>query len=109
MAALNAAASSVVPSPLAPKSRTLTPLHGKVETSREPLSKSGVLAVVSKAEALICVAPFGPYCIGLASNPGHSNSWRSEEHTSELQSRLHIVCRLLLEKKKINRNQVRSL
>ena len=25
---------------------------------------------------------------------------RSEEHTSELQSRLHLVCRLLLEKKK---------
>src|SRR2546429_978531 len=30
------------------------------------------------------------------SNPG----MRSEEHTSELQSRLHLVCRLLLEKKK---------
>src|SRR5687768_18240261 len=28
---------------------------------------------------------------------------RSEEHTSELQSRLHLVCRLLLEKKK-NKN-----
>src|SRR2546429_2700717 len=28
---------------------------------------------------------------------------RSEEHTSELQSRLHLVCRLLLEKKKIER------
>src|SRR5205809_3038255 len=28
---------------------------------------------------------------------------RSEEHTSELQSRLHLVCRLLLEKKKIRR------
>src|SRR2546422_2144179 len=27
-------------------------------------------------------------------------TWRSEEHTSELQSRLHLVCRLLLEKKK---------
>src|SRR2546429_6314125 len=27
-------------------------------------------------------------------------SRRSEEHTSELQSRLHLVCRLLLEKKK---------
>src|SRR5687768_17789177 len=26
-------------------------------------------------------------------------SFRSEEHTSELQSRLHLVCRLLLEKK----------
>src|SRR2546422_5489426 len=29
---------------------------------------------------------------------------RSEEHTSELQSRLHLVCRLLLEKKK-NKNR----
>src|SRR2546422_3217919 len=29
---------------------------------------------------------------------------RSEEHTSELQSRLHLVCRLLLEKKKIRNN-----
>src|SRR5690554_7172817 len=29
---------------------------------------------------------------------------RSEEHTSELQSRPHLVCRLLLEKKKINEN-----
>src|SRR5205809_4137109 len=28
---------------------------------------------------------------------------RSEEHTSELQSRLHLVCRLLLEKKKPSR------
>src|SRR2546422_7481171 len=29
-------------------------------------------------------------------------TFRSEEHTSELQSRLHLVCRLLLEKKKPN-------
>src|SRR5687768_18278978 len=29
---------------------------------------------------------------------------RSEEHTSELQSRLHLVCRLLLEKKKTTHN-----
>src|SRR5436305_6037150 len=29
---------------------------------------------------------------------------RSEEHTSELQSRPHLVCRLLLEKKKNNEN-----
>src|SRR5687768_17838401 len=29
-----------------------------------------------------------------------TTSTRSEEHTSELQSRLHLVCRLLLEKKK---------
>src|SRR3989449_10678858 len=31
-------------------------------------------------------------------------SGRSEEHTSELQSRLHLVCRLLLEKKKKEKN-----
>src|SRR5436305_10702606 len=31
---------------------------------------------------------------------GKQNDWRSEEHTSELQSRPHLVCRLLLEKKK---------
>src|SRR2546422_8443725 len=35
---------------------------------------------------------------------------RSEEHTSELQSRLHLVCRLLLEKKKdfLTRHHVRA-
>src|SRR2546422_3297317 len=32
----------------------------------------------------------------------HAALHRSEEHTSELQSRLHLVCRLLLEKKKRN-------
>src|SRR5690554_7610163 len=32
---------------------------------------------------------------------GHIQTERSEEHTSELQSRPHLVCRLLLEKKKI--------
>src|SRR2546422_6264712 len=34
---------------------------------------------------------------------GHDS--RSEEHTSELQSRLHLVCRLLLEKKKNKNSQ----
>src|SRR2546429_6272780 len=33
---------------------------------------------------------------------------RSEEHTSELQSRLHLVCRLLLEKKKTRRQFVKG-
>src|SRR5256884_6356368 len=35
-----------------------------------------------------------------SSQTGRSAVPRSEEHTSELQSRLHLVCRLLLEKKK---------
>src|SRR2546429_1943328 len=33
---------------------------------------------------------------------------RSEEHTSELQSRLHLVCRLLLEKKKTASHDTRT-
>src|SRR5207247_10220624 len=32
-------------------------------------------------------------------NSPRSTGWRSEEHTSELQSRVDLVCRLLLEKK----------
>src|SRR2546429_3855017 len=35
----------------------------------------------------------------------HPGKMRSEEHTSELQSRLHLVCRLLLEKKKKRHSQ----
>src|SRR2546429_4212561 len=34
---------------------------------------------------------------------------RSEEHTSELQSRLHLVCRLLLEKKKKKDERTRGV
>src|SRR2546422_7572817 len=39
---------------------------------------------------------------------GHVQLGRSEEHTSELQSRLHLVCRLLLEKKKESSQLLRS-
>src|SRR2546422_3032586 len=35
-----------------------------------------------------------------AAATSRGSTGRSEEHTSELQSRLHLVCRLLLEKKK---------
>src|SRR2546429_5413368 len=37
------------------------------------------------------------------------NMERSEEHTSELQSRLHLVCRLLLEKKKRNNKIIHTM
>src|SRR2546422_7136201 len=44
----------------------------------------------------ICTTPLLP-----GSLPAKvTSNQRSEEHTSELQSRLHLVCRLLLEKKK---------
>src|SRR5690606_40632777 len=44
-----------------------------------------------------------PQCGGAGTSPGNraaAAAYRSEEHTSELQSRENLVCRLLLEKKK---------
>src|SRR5205814_9960419 len=38
--------------------------------------------------------------LSMPSRPGRTSTRRSEEHTSELQSLRHLVCRLLLEKKK---------
>src|SRR3712207_7686820 len=44
-------------------------------------------------------------CHGRTRNRTHSSpSRRSEEHTSELQSRQYLVCRLLLEKKKLKKD-----
>src|SRR3989449_3521494 len=40
---------------------------------------------------------------------GAAPGMRSEEHTSELQSRLHLVCRLLLEKKKSNMSTLETV
>src|SRR2546429_6464562 len=44
--------------------------------------------------------PCAHFCFGPGIYQGDWLAVRSEEHTSELQSRLHLVCRLLLEKKK---------
>src|SRR2546422_7032362 len=56
-------------------------------------------AVTLRAEPLRPVVGAGGAGCNAASGEGEG-SQRSEEHTSELQSRLHLVCRLLLEKKK---------
>src|SRR5438309_9166581 len=56
-------------------------------TSRVPLAKAGI----SKTP----IGPFQTMVLALERPNG-----RSEEHTSELQSQFHLVCRLLLEKKK---------
>src|SRR2546422_4447446 len=49
-------------------------------------------------------ADSGKYIVRWVNDSGHwFMAQRSEEHTSELQSRLHLVCRLLLEKKNVLR------
>src|SRR2546425_11248743 len=40
------------------------------------------------------------WTVNVAASSGHGKLYRSEEHTSELQSLAYLVCRLLLEKKK---------
>src|SRR2546429_5955809 len=62
--------------------------HG-THRQEEPSLDSGqleksILCIKRECSSILCV----------------DDDTRSEEHTSELQSRLHLVCRLLLEKKK---------
>src|SRR2546429_5808803 len=67
------------------------------------LFRSGRDRVVSVSIPRRCWYAF--HCCCLRRLPGRRHVpclLRSEEHTSELQSRLHLVCRLLLEKKKNN-------
>src|SRR5438132_13432244 len=45
------------------------------------------------------------YTRPISSPSARARRWRSEEHTSELQSHSDLVCRLLLEKKKQNRQR----
>src|SRR2546429_6845046 len=47
--------------------------------------------------------PLAEQCVARTNSGPVQDKKRSEEHTSELQSRLHLVCRLLLEKKNITR------
>src|SRR2546429_245140 len=57
------------------------------------------LGTAEKLLQLLSQAPGRPLCAE-ERDFGATAALRSEEHTSELQSRLHLVCRLLLEKKK---------
>src|SRR5690349_23105491 len=59
------------------------------------LFRSAALEITRREEALLQVL------VGLDRRA--ACGWRSEEHTSELQSRRDLVCRLLLEKKKKQR------
>src|SRR5438309_7456401 len=60
---------------------------------------------ISRASPVGTALPAGCRCPAWAGSrcrrqPASSSLTRSEEHTSELQSQFHLVCRLLLEKKK---------
>src|SRR5256884_4484843 len=58
------------------------------------------MAISLPRALLVCSTTFRAQFTTSSVTPMSSRYFRSEEHTSELQSRLHLVCRLLLEKKK---------
>src|SRR5260370_29516638 len=65
------------------------------------------LGMIGEVESTLQFAEFGVvlllFLVGLELQPSRT---RSEEHTSELQSHLNLVCRLLLEKKKSKTKQL---
>src|SRR5216684_5889112 len=78
--------------PSAP-SPTTAPRNVPPSFSRDSTTTSPAAVTISSPDTAVARLPFltPEPCVPVL---------RSEEHTSELQSRLHLVCRLLLEKKK---------
>src|SRR3712207_7982216 len=69
-------------------------------------SSASRIAAASGLQDSTCHSASSRSAFCLASSNGTTTvSVRSEEHTSELQSRQYLVCRLLLEKKKNRQNQ----
>src|SRR5699024_10044502 len=68
----------------------------------EHIQKTGSFKIRGASNKVIHAVENGEQYITTASsgNHGQAVAYRSEEHTSELQSRFDLVCRLLLEKKK---------
>src|SRR2546422_1843342 len=69
----------------------------------DELLRNSLFALSANKLTLLELAPFLTHN-GASSRSVSLFAERSEEHTSELQSRLHLVCRLLLEKKKKSTN-----
>src|SRR5690606_40676500 len=75
------------------------PLNWKPRTRYQPWPPSNALPAFKAARVSSCDEV----------RPRSSRGHRSEEHTSELQSRENLVCRLLLEKQKILTKILRSI
>src|SRR2546422_5464634 len=93
---------------------SMTPNGQAAMQARHPLQTSDWITTVSNSVRMM--APVGhtsrhpawTQCLHTSLIINQRPS-RSEEHTSELQSRLHLVCRLLLEKKKKRKNKQNNI
>src|SRR2546429_560926 len=93
----------------APLGARILGLMEKIEEALEgpgpPLRVTRVIVMDAASNGVATLRAFAEqdryhYITALDDNQWNPRKVRSEEHTSELQSRLHLVCRLLLEKKK---------
>src|SRR2546422_3483675 len=84
-----------------PPRSTLFPYTTLFRSIRGTLARQHVLGDLGEADPADRRDRAGEAAVDhLCAEPQGLEDLRSEEHTSELQSRLHLVCRLLLEKKK---------
>src|SRR2546422_1559311 len=65
----------------------------------------GIVEIIAEEDVDVAELRIPPFLLGDFLEQLRAHDLRSEEHTSELQSRLHLVCRLLLEKKKRNKGE----
>src|SRR2546430_3241104 len=81
---------------------------GTTRRPGRPRSEQAEQAIIEATLELFAEQGFEGVCVeAVAARAGVGKAtiyrrWRSEEHTSELQSQSNLVCRLLLEKKKAN-------
>src|SRR5699024_11958241 len=68
-------------------------------------SKVNIRFLISSASSGCCTSNVSNIVLSVLRSTSFNTSTRSEEHTSELQSRFDLVCRLLLEKKKTKLKQ----
>src|SRR2546422_3104689 len=83
-----------------PPRSTLFPYTTLFRSGSELEDSPSLALLYGTAQARLGRHDEGLRWLDLALDQAHKRDERSEEHTSELQSRLHLVCRLLLEKKK---------
>src|SRR3712207_7704137 len=93
-----------------PPRSTLFPYTTLFRSSMEEIVVSDVLLNTDEGRITIANLPDRPGCCSQVFQAVAAGGIvRSEEHTSELQSRQYLVCRLLLEKKKKQKITYRSL
>src|SRR5699024_12611957 len=96
--------SDLVPPPLSPLFPYTTLFRSPVGAALGPPLTGALLEHLWWGSVFLINVPVAVIALtgGLWLFPGSRERTRSEEHTSELQSRFDLVCRLLLEKKKKN-------